>query len=371
MFGSPWTFELSRGTSALTSNRDAWDALATLYPSPYLTHAWLASWAEAYQYELVCATLRTADGILVAGALLRTVPGGYASGCDVDWDVVAIDEAARRQLWEELANLSPWRFYLGQLRVGSSEMQLARDVLGRAGYGVLPSVRENSCPYVVFPASFDDLLASRSRNARQQVRSRARQLDHAGKVSFRLTTGGPRLERDLESFLRVEASGWKGRGGTAIVNRPTRLAIYRKFVREAAERHWLRLHLLELDGEVIAGTLAIAIGGEGFFMKTGFDESWASLSPGSVLTAEVLRAAIDEGLRGMDMLGGADPYKMRWTEKVRPRQRLRVYRGPIGRAGERIWNGALRGRFVSLRDRAREDARLRGYLQRAQKMLER
>jgi hypothetical protein len=133
MFGSPWRFELSRGTSALTSNRDAWDALATLYPSPYLTHAWLASWAEAYQYELVCATLRTADGILVAGALLRTVPGGYASGCDVDWDVVAIDEAARRQLWEELANLSPWRFYLGQLRVGSSEMQLARDVLGRAG----------------------------------------------------------------------------------------------------------------------------------------------------------------------------------------------------------------------------------------------
>src|SRR3954452_11143115 len=70
-------------------------------------------------------------------------------------------------------------------------------------------------PYLPLPSSFDELLSSFRRNARQQVRRNRRRLESAG-GRFRTCTGGAQLERDLNSFLRVEASEWKGREGTAI-----------------------------------------------------------------------------------------------------------------------------------------------------------
>ena len=87
--------------------------------------------------------------------------------------------------------------------------------------------------------------------------------------------------------------------------------------------------------------------------------------------AEMLRAACEEGLRGMDLLGRADQYKMRWTDRTRPRQRLRVYRGPVGRIAQRGWNGIAHPRLVALRDRARTDPQLRHQLERAQRLLDR
>jgi hypothetical protein len=365
-------FDLSEGTAKLTAHREAWDSFAALLPSPFLTHAWLISSTQAVAGGLpLCATLCDSDGKLLAGSLLRRIPGGLASAGDgADWDVVAVNEHARLALWEELARLAPKRLHLAQMRVGSPETEIACSALRSAGYGVLPSVREESCPYVVLPRNFDELLASRSRNARQQVRSRRRDLHRAGKVRFRTTSDGTEVERDFDAFVRLEASGWKGREGTAITSHPGASSFYHAFVRRAAECGWLRLHLLELNGILIAGSLVVAFGGEGFFIKTAFDESYAQLAPGAVLMAEMLRAACEEGLRGMDLLGRADQYKMRWTESTRPRQHLRVYRGPVGRIAQRGWNGIAHPRLVALRDRARTDPQLRHHLERAQRLLD-
>jgi CelD/BcsL family acetyltransferase involved in cellulose biosynthesis len=366
-------FDLSKGTAKLTAHREAWDSYAALLPSPFLTHDWLVSSAQAAGAESsLCATLCDSDGRLLAGSLLRRIRGGLASAGDgEDWDVVAVDEDARRALWEELARLAPKRLHLDQMRVGSAETEIACQALTSAGYGVLASVREEACPYVVLPGTFEELLASRSRNARQQVRSRRRDLDRAGTVQFRTACCGSDVERDFEAFVRLEASGWKGREGTAIASKPEASSFYQGFVRRAAERGWLRLHLLELDGTLIAGSLVVAFGGEGFFLKTAFDESYAQLGPGVVVMAEMLRAACEEGLRGMDLLGRADQYKMRWTDTTRPRQRLRMYRGPVGRIAQRAWNGTAHPRLVALRDRARTDPQLRDRLERAQRLLHR
>lgn len=367
-------FELSEGTAALTADAETWDSLAAQRPNPFMTHAWLSQWAKSSDARRAwCATLRSPDGSLLAGAVLRRVALGFASGATgaTDWDAVAVDDAARRRLWDNLARLKPQRFHLSGVYVGSRETQIACEALADAGYGVLPSVRESACPYITLPGSFDELLASRSRNTRKQLRKRQRELQAAGEVSLRTSHGGPDFERDFDSFLRVEASGWKGEQGTAILSNAASETLYRGFARALAEQGWLRLYLLELDQKVIAGQLAAALGGEMFLLKTGFDESRATLSPGFVLAAEVLTQAIAEGLRGVDMQGRADDYKMIWADTVRPRQRLRVYRGPVGRVAQRGWDSVLHPKLVTLRDRARDDPQLRARLEWAQNQLER
>ena len=160
-------------------------------------------------------------------------------------------------------------------------------------------------------------------------------------MTFRTTTGGDRLDADLDELFRVEASGWKARGGTAILTEPGAERLYRSFAHAAAARGWLRVHLLEVDGRVVAGDLGCAIGDEAFLIKTGFDEAWSHESPGLVLRGEVLRATIEDGRRGYDFLGPDDDYKLRWTDTVRPRLTLHAYRGAAAVPGA-AWHRTLR-----------------------------
>ena len=364
-------FELSEGVDAVAVHREAWDELAAQRPSPFLTHAWISHWVNARApTSVLCATLRGPSSRLLAGGVFCRTRKGIAAAADVhsgDWDIVAVNDHARRRLWEGLASESLGWISLRQVRADAPETMVAREALAEAGYGVVRSVRQVPSPYVPLPSSFDELLSSRSHNARQQVRRNRRRLESAG-GRYRTCTGGAQLEQDLDSFLRVEASGWKGRDGTAILSQPDTDQLYRGFAREAAERNWLRLHLVEIDGNTIAGALAVAIGGEGFFLKIGFDESYAYLAPGVALTAEMLRAAIDEHLRGMNLLGPMDRYKARWTDELRPREQLHFCHGRTGRAIEVLWDRAARPSLLALRDHARKDARLYKFLTRVRRM---
>jgi CelD/BcsL family acetyltransferase involved in cellulose biosynthesis len=284
---------------------------------------------------------------------------------------VAVDDGARRQLWEGIAGECPRRLLLAGMRTGSRPTAIATEVFHRAGYGVLPSVREDASPYLPLPPSLEELFARLSHHARKQLRRKRRHLEAAGRVTDRLQTGGGGWERDLDTFLRIEASGWKGREGTAILSDTSTEQLFRGFARGAAERGWLRLHVLELDGTPIAAAVGASIGRESYFIKDGYDEAFAELSPGAVLAVERIRQAIDEGLQGVDMLGQAQQHKTRWTEETRPRQRLRIFAGLLGRVAERRWNRHLHPTLVTFRDRARDDPALRRRLQRVEPVLNR
>jgi len=313
--------------------------------------AWLDSWWSARgKGKRVVASLVAGDGELLAGAsLARSRFGALAATADEhssDWDVVAVDADARNALLGELAGLDSAVLALGPIRSPAS----ARDAFVRAGRRAreVPGARS---PYLSLSGSFDDLLSARSSNLRSQFRRRRRALERRGELRLRTTSQGPALEDDLDAVLRLEASGWKARGGTAILSRPDTERLYRGFTRAAAAKGWLRLYLLELDGVPLAGDLACAIGGEAFLVKTGFDEKLADASPGLVLRGEVLSACIDEGFRGYDFLGGPDSYKLRWTEELRPRFSVRGYRG-LASAPSEAWHHALRPALARARRRS-------------------
>jgi CelD/BcsL family acetyltransferase involved in cellulose biosynthesis len=308
-----------------------WNALASSAGSPFLTAEWLAAWWRAFGAgRFTCLLLRDERGSLRAGACCRRLTGGRLAAAanehTGDWDVVATDDQARRALWRAVARLGAGAVDLAAIRSRASLDQAGQE-LRAAGYSTVEVTGVRS-PYLELPRTWDDLLASVSRNLRSQLGRRRRALEREGRLRFRTTVGGDEeLERDLGAFLRVEASGWKAGSRTAILSDPRTERLYSDFARAAAAAGWLRLHLLELDGVPVAADLNCAFAGGMFLIKTGFDERYGQFSPGLVLRGEVLRAAIQEGSRFYDFLGGPDSYKVRWTGDLRPRTAVRAYRG--------------------------------------------
>ena len=308
-----------------------WDVLAAAAGSPFLTAEWLTAWWGAFGTgRLTCLLLRDRHGSLRAGAYCRRLAGGRLAAAanehTGDWDVAATDEPARWALWQALAGLGAGAVDLGAIR-GRTSLDQAAQALAGAGYRTVevPGVRS---PYLELPGSWEDLLASVSRNLRSQLGRRRRALEREGRLRFRTTAPAPEeLERDLVAFLRVEGSGWKAGSGTAILSDPRTERLYTDFARAAAAAGWLRLHLLELDGVPVAADLNCRFAGGTFLLKTGFDERYGQFSPGLVLRGEVLRTAIEEGSGFYDFLGGPDGYKLRWTPELRPRVAVKAYRG--------------------------------------------
>jgi CelD/BcsL family acetyltransferase involved in cellulose biosynthesis len=332
---------------------DEWNGLAARSAaSPFLTVDWLLSWWTAYQHGTpAIQVLRDARGRLIGGLAGARRHGWLSSASNEqsgNWGAIAPDVAGREAVWAWLSATAPRRVRLMEMM--ADDATVAARHLAAQGFQLMRRAGARS-PYLRLPDDFETLIASVSRNLRSQVVRRRRALENTGDLRLRTVTGGEEAEIAFEHVLRLEAAGWKGRQGTAMLTDPELLSLHRTFARRAASRGWLRLYLLELDGELIAADYGCSFAGQGFLLKTAYDERYHQLSPGLVLRAEVLRACIEEGLSGYDFLGGSEAYKLRWASEIRERVCVTAYRGR-STLPDRLYWSRVRPRLKRVRARA-------------------
>ncbi|GMU09697.1 GNAT family N-acetyltransferase [Corallococcus caeni] len=188
-------------------------------------------------------------------------------------------------------------------------------------WGAWPSARS---PYLVLPSTVAAWTKGRS-NAKP-LRRRRRRLEEKGRVEVERVAGIEGLGSKLEEAFALEQSGWKAQEGTAIAQAEHRRGFYTGLARTAAERGWLGLYFLRLDGRPIAFQYGLEYGGRYLAMKPGYDEALAEVSPGHLLTENLIQDCIGRGLSELDLLGDDAPYKREWTEQVRQHHWLFIYR---------------------------------------------
>jgi hypothetical protein len=150
----------------------------------------------------------------------------------------------------------------------------------------------SSYSFLNVEGDFDTYLsASPLGNLRNKLRRHRRRLMKRGVISVELKTGFLADDSLLGEFLALEASGWKGRNGTAIASSPDRAAFYSAVARNFAAQGYLEWHIIRVDGRLVAAEMGIRCGASLFLPKIAYDEDFADCSPGSLLTEEVLKDA--------------------------------------------------------------------------------
>jgi CelD/BcsL family acetyltransferase involved in cellulose biosynthesis len=96
-------------------------------------------------------------------------------------------------------------------------------------------------------------------------------------------------EAAVERFLRLEASGWKGRRGTALACDPLWTDYFRKACRGFAGEGRLRLLCLEAGATTVAMKVMIRAGAGLFEFRVAYDERFSCFSPGVLLEVAALR----------------------------------------------------------------------------------
>jgi CelD/BcsL family acetyltransferase involved in cellulose biosynthesis len=136
----------------------------------------------------------------------------------------------------------------------------------------------------------DDLLqeALGAKKLKELRRQRNRLAEH-GEVRFAVARTPEAVDRAIEFFLKLEASGWKARRGTALQQDDGDATFIRRATRGLAETGQCEIVTLFAGDVPVAAAVVLRHLDRAFYFKLGIDERFSKFSPGVQLTLDLTR----------------------------------------------------------------------------------
>jgi CelD/BcsL family acetyltransferase involved in cellulose biosynthesis len=179
------------------------------------------------------------------------------------------------------------------------------------------------CPVLRLPEKMEDLLASLDPKFRRNLKVAGNRLHAAGRVEF-IRAEPSNVRELLDVLFRLHAERWNARGGGGMFATEALRSFHREIARRFCATGMLRLHALALDGEVIAVQYNFLAKGRLYLYLSGFDARFGRSSPGAVLLARSIGAAIAEGAREADFLRQPEAFKYDWGARDQTTMRLLI-----------------------------------------------
>jgi CelD/BcsL family acetyltransferase involved in cellulose biosynthesis len=151
-------------------------------------------------------------------------------------------------------------------------------------------------------ADADELLhkALGAKKLKELRRQRNRLAEH-GAVTFDVAREPEHVKAALETFLELEASGWKGQRGTALGQHAGDAAFIRSAAAALAETGSCEIVTLRAGETPVASAIVLRHLDRAFYFKLGVDERFAKFSPGVQLTLDLTRhLCADPAIRMVD-----------------------------------------------------------------------
>jgi CelD/BcsL family acetyltransferase involved in cellulose biosynthesis len=306
--------------AALTRIAPEWDRLAVKVGVPFVAHAWVDAWWLAFGAgrELRVCTARR-EGQLV-GALPLVARGRVLSSATnahtpvfaplgADDAVEAVADAASIDHHRSLV--------VTHLPSGGTAAHILADASLRAGRLTWIEPGQLS-PLVDTSGEVDDYHGRLARHTRRELLRLRRKLEAEQSAVVRTLATPSDLGTQLDAFFALEARGWKGRRGTAIISSERTTAFYRAVAAGFAERGELRISTIEADGRLIAFDLGLVSAGRLWVLKGSYDEAYRRYAPGLLLLLAEIERAFELGLDAVELLGDAEPYKRKFATDFRP-----------------------------------------------------
>lgn len=224
-----------------------------------------------------------------------------------------------------------WRVLgLDCLRASPQRMRGMLDTFAAAGLRferesmVMSSGVDNAiCPYADLPADWDRYLALLSANTRQRLRRLLRTPDG---TTLRITVADANtVHRDVEILLWMWSARWAAQKGRYLAGI---IAGSRAELLDAHADGALYLPILWRDNTPVAANACLKDHDkrELLFQLGARDPAAEDLSPGMLLHAHTIRAAIADGFIRYDFMRGNEPYKYSFATAERRIESIAVRR---------------------------------------------
>jgi CelD/BcsL family acetyltransferase involved in cellulose biosynthesis len=141
----------------------------------------------------------------------------------------------------------------------------------------------------------------------KELRRQRNRLAEHGAIDFDVARSPAEVAAAAELFLTLEASGWKGKRGTALVQDDGDAIFIRRATVALAESSQCEIVTLRAGDTPAASAIVLRHQDRAFYFKLGVDERFAKYSPGVQLTLELTRRlCADPAIRLADSTANPD-----------------------------------------------------------------
>lgn len=226
---------------------------------------------------------------------------------DATVDAIADD----RPRWQQID--------LDYLRSDRPDIDLLVAALGRNGFKSIVSQQYENWYLTTEGQSFETYFAARSSQLRNTITRKEKKIKKAHALDIKIyTQNDEALTKAIGEYIAIYNSSWK--------NPEPYPDFIPTFARMCADLGTLRLGVAYLDGTAAAAQFWITGNSRSLIYKLAYDERFAELSVGAVLSRELFKQSLDiDRVAEIDYGIGSEPYKKEWMSGVRNFKRLTAY----------------------------------------------
>jgi CelD/BcsL family acetyltransferase involved in cellulose biosynthesis len=324
------------------AQHDQWNALLESSTSNcvFLTHEWLSTWwKHLAQGRLRILTARDRGnlvGILpvaerpaqVTRMMPRILQFLGSGGIGSDYlDLIAVkgreDEVAAA--FAEHLHSRGLMLQLSQLRGETALASRLANHLEQRAWTVAKK-KLNVCPYIDLRGhTWASYLTTLGPNIRKNINRYLRNLPNTFDMRVDCVQKPAEAGRALDVAIELHKKRWDITGTSEAFNSDSVISFHREFAQLAAQRGWLRILILWLDGTAASALYGLRYGPTFYFYQSGFDPLYSKHSVGVATMGLAIKTAIEEGASEYDFLHGNEEYKFHWAQKVRDLDRLELH----------------------------------------------
>ena len=305
----------ARGPRALTADTDAllplsaidtndWRSLSerAVEPNGYYLPEWeisvnasargrtdasaLAAWHEARLVGLLPVVSMARAYKIPLPALVSAHP--YGTLCTPPLDRAISDDAVT-QLMEQARKAGARALILRDMSLDGPAMKAVAESLGREA--LRPRVLQSYLRASLEATREAETLLQDALGAKKlkELRRQRHRLAEHGAVNFDVARSPNEVTAAIETFMKLEASGWKGARGTALAQDEGDAAFIRRATAALAETGQCEIATLRAGDTPVAAAIVLRHQDRAFYFKLGVDERFAKFSPGVQLTLDLTR----------------------------------------------------------------------------------
>ena len=231
------------------------------------------------------------------------------------------DDVQVPELAQLLRHVARWHAPLSSLQLAPMAAQsppyaLLQAAMGQAGLATFDYFCFGNW-YLPVTGNADHYLSSRPGELRNTLRRMGKKFA-AGGGRFEIVTAPEEAQAAAVAFSRVYQTSWK--------QPEPHEGFIPGLVKLCAQHAWLRMGLARVGTQVVAAQLWIVAADKANIYKLAYDPAFRQLSPGSLLTAHLMRHVMDvDKVQEVDYLTGDDAYKNQWMSHRRERRGLLAF----------------------------------------------
>ena len=323
---------------------DSWNGL--LHDSTanviHLTHEWFKSWWESSHQsnDLHIVVISNSDNQIIAIAPLMIADSSYrgihvkkicfmADGhspfCSF---IIRKNKMAESipAIFHYLETFQDWNMIVLQ-KFNSSDptFESLTDYLKQSKclYGFKRSIET---PFIVIDSDWETFLQRRSPKFRKVLRNKMNRVKKIGDLSVERMEISGSEDNVLKEMLEISENSWKRQIGTDLASNLNSKGFYMKLCDNLGPQGLIILWLLRKEGKAIAFEFHLTYNNVVYPIRADYDESFKSLSPGSILEFNILKTLFDEAkVREYNSCGHTYDYLLNWTDNTRKHFNVEIF----------------------------------------------